>query len=70
MRGWSFTVITIILSNTILLILKVLLSNFIITCTLKDKELHGCVSSKVTSEVSMVWLVSRLSTQYALEWLA
>jgi hypothetical protein len=38
MRGWSFTVITIILSNIILLILKVLLANFIITCTLKDKR--------------------------------
>jgi hypothetical protein len=32
MRGWSFT---IILSGIILLILKGLLANFIITCTLK-----------------------------------
>jgi hypothetical protein len=40
MRGWSFTIITIItiiLSSIILLILKDLLANFIITCTLKDR---------------------------------
>jgi hypothetical protein len=28
---------------------------------------YGCVSSKVTSQVSMIWLVSRLRTRYALE---
>jgi hypothetical protein len=33
MRGWSFTIITIILSSIILLDLKDLLANFIITCT-------------------------------------
>jgi hypothetical protein len=33
MRGWSFTIITIIL-----LVLKDLLANFIITCTLKDRR--------------------------------
>jgi hypothetical protein len=36
MRDWSFTIITIILSSIIILILKDLLANFIITCTLKD----------------------------------
>jgi hypothetical protein len=34
MCGWSFT---IILSSIILLVLKDLLANFIITCTLKDR---------------------------------
>jgi hypothetical protein len=29
MRGWSFTIITIILSSIILLVLKYLLANFI-----------------------------------------
>jgi hypothetical protein len=33
MRGWSFT---IILSSIMLLVLKDLLANFIVTCTLKD----------------------------------
>jgi hypothetical protein len=36
MRGWSFTIITIILSSIIPLVLKDLLAHFIITCTLKD----------------------------------
>jgi hypothetical protein len=34
MHGWSFT---IIFSNIILLVLKDLLANFIVTCTLKDR---------------------------------
>jgi hypothetical protein len=34
MRGWSFTIITIIL-----LVLKDLLANFVITCTLKDRRM-------------------------------
>jgi hypothetical protein len=38
MRGWSFTIITIILSNIILLVIKDLLANFIITRTLKDRR--------------------------------
>jgi hypothetical protein len=38
MRGWSFTIITIILSSIILLVLKDLLANLIITCTLKYKR--------------------------------
>jgi hypothetical protein len=38
MRGWSFTIITIILSSIILLVLKDLV-NFIITCTLKDRRI-------------------------------
>jgi hypothetical protein len=66
MRGWSFT-ITIILSSITLLVLKDLLANFIITCTLKDRRIAWCVSSKVTSQVSMTRLVSRLSTLNALE---
>jgi hypothetical protein len=37
-RGWSFTIITIILSTFILFILKDLLANFIVTCTLKDRR--------------------------------
>jgi hypothetical protein len=60
MSCWSFTIITIILSNIILLVLKDLLTNFIITCTLKDiratwlclvkgylASLHDLVSVKV-----------------------
>jgi hypothetical protein len=38
MCGWSFTIITIILFSIILLILKDLLVNFIITSTLKDRR--------------------------------
>jgi hypothetical protein len=34
----------------------------------KTSWLCGCVSSKVTSQVCTIWLVSRLSTRYALEW--
>jgi hypothetical protein len=36
MRGWSFT---FILSSITLLVLKDLLANFVITCTLKDKPI-------------------------------
>jgi hypothetical protein len=36
MRGWSFTIITIFLSSIIILILKDILANFIVTCTIKD----------------------------------
>jgi hypothetical protein len=39
MRGWSFTIITIILTSIILLILKDLLAKFIITCALNDKRI-------------------------------
>jgi hypothetical protein len=38
MRGWSFTVITIILSSIILLVLKDLRANLIVTCTLKNRR--------------------------------
>jgi hypothetical protein len=38
MCGWSFNIITIILSSIILLVLKDLLDNFIVTCTLKDRR--------------------------------
>jgi hypothetical protein len=36
MCGWSFTIVTIIFSSIIHLILKDLLANFVITCTLVD----------------------------------
>jgi hypothetical protein len=39
MRGWSITIFTIILSSVILLVLKDLLANFVITCTLKDRRI-------------------------------
>jgi hypothetical protein len=39
MHGCSFTIITIILSSIILLVLKGLLANLIITCTLKDRRI-------------------------------
>src|SRR6185437_8210004 len=35
--------------------------------TSKTEELHGAVSSKVTSQVSLTMLVSIISTRYALE---
>jgi hypothetical protein len=39
MHGWSFIIITIILSSVILLVLKDLLADFIITCTLEDRRI-------------------------------
>jgi hypothetical protein len=51
MRRWSFTIITIILSSIILLILKDLLANLSSPTHSKTDELHGWVSSKVTSQV-------------------
>jgi hypothetical protein len=39
MRGWSLTIITIILSSITPLVLKDLLANFIIMCTLKDRQI-------------------------------
>jgi hypothetical protein len=39
MCGWSFTFVTIILSSIILLVLKDLLANIIITCTLKGRRI-------------------------------
>jgi hypothetical protein len=38
MCGWSFTMITIILSSIILLIIKDLLTNLIITSTLRNRR--------------------------------
>jgi hypothetical protein len=38
MLGWSFTIITIILSSLILPILKDLLGNLVVTCTLKNRR--------------------------------
>jgi hypothetical protein len=67
MLGWSFTIISIILSSIILLVLKDLLANFVVTAHAKTYELHYWVSSKVTLQVSMTKLVSRLSTQNARE---
>jgi hypothetical protein len=51
MRDWSFTIITIILSSTILLVLKDLLANFVVTCTLKDKRIAclGLVEGNLAS---------------------
>jgi hypothetical protein len=37
MLSWSFTIITTILSSIILLVLKDLLANLVITCTLKNR---------------------------------
>jgi hypothetical protein len=39
MCGWSLTFVTIILSSIILLVLKDLLANIIITCTLKGRRI-------------------------------
>jgi hypothetical protein len=39
MRGWSFTIITIIFTNIILLTLKDLLANIVITYILKDRRI-------------------------------
>jgi hypothetical protein len=39
MRGGSFAIITIILFIIIFLFLKDLLANFIVTCTLKDRQI-------------------------------
>jgi hypothetical protein len=51
MRGWSFTIITIILSSIILLVLKDLLANFVVTCTLKDRRITwlGLVEGNLVS---------------------
>jgi hypothetical protein len=51
MRGWSFTIITIIFSSIILLVLKDLLTNFVVTCTLKDIRIAclGLVEGILTS---------------------
>jgi hypothetical protein len=39
MHGWSVTIITIIHSSIILLVLKDLLANFVITYTVKDRRI-------------------------------
>jgi hypothetical protein len=48
LRGWSFT---IILSSIILIVLKDLLANFVVTYTLKDKRIAwlGLVEGKLAS---------------------
>jgi hypothetical protein len=55
-----------IVSMFMLLLPKDLLAELIITCTLKDK-LTMWICLVDTSQVSTIWLVSRLSTRYALE---
>jgi hypothetical protein len=51
MRGWSFTIITIILSSIILLVLKDLLAYFVVTCTLKARRIAwlGLVEGNLAS---------------------
>jgi hypothetical protein len=51
MRGWSFTIITIILSSSIFLVLKDHLANFVVTYTLKDIRIAwmGLVEGNLTS---------------------
>jgi hypothetical protein len=51
MHGWSFTIITIILSSIILLALKDLLAKFAVTCTLKDRQIAwlGLVEGNLSS---------------------
>jgi hypothetical protein len=51
MCGWSFTIITIVLSSFIFFILKDLLSNIIVTCTLNDRRAAwlGLVEGYLTS---------------------
>jgi hypothetical protein len=51
MGGWSFTIITIILSSIILLVLKDLLDNFVVTYTLKDRQIAwlGLVEGNLAS---------------------
>jgi hypothetical protein len=51
MLGWSFTIITIILSSIIHLVLKDLLANFVVTCTLKDERIAwlGLVEGNLAS---------------------
>jgi hypothetical protein len=39
MRGWSFTIVAIIPSSVILLVVKDLLANFVVTYTLKDRRI-------------------------------
>jgi hypothetical protein len=52
MSGWIFTIITIILSSILLLILKDLLANFVVTCTLKDKRITwlGLIEGNLASQ--------------------
>jgi hypothetical protein len=56
MRGWSFTIITIVLSNIILLVLKDLFANFVVTCTLKDRRIAwlGLIEGNLASSMTML----------------
>jgi hypothetical protein len=51
MRGWCFTIITIILFSIIHLVLKDLIANFVVTCTLKDRRIAwlGLVEGNLAS---------------------
>jgi hypothetical protein len=64
---WHHTAIFII-SMIMLLLLKDLLAKFIIICTLKDKLTTWlCLVEGYLASLHDFWLVSRLSTRYALE---
>jgi hypothetical protein len=56
-----------IVSMLMLLLLKDLLAKLIITCTLKDKLTTWLCLVEGYLASLMIWLVSRLSTRYALE---
>jgi hypothetical protein len=51
MRGWSLTIIAIIVSSIIFLVLKDLLANFVITCKVKDRRIAwlGLVEGNLSS---------------------
>jgi hypothetical protein len=58
---------TFIVPMLMLLLLKDLLAKLIITCTHKDKLTTWLCLVKGYLASSTIWLVSRLSTRYALE---
>jgi hypothetical protein len=65
-RGHHTTIF--IISKFMLLLLKDLPAKFIITCKPKDKLTTWLCLVEGYLQVSMIWLVSRLSTRYAQEW--
>jgi hypothetical protein len=64
-RGHHTTIF--IVSMFMLLLLKDLLAKLIITCTLKNKLTTWLCLVEGYLASSMIWLVSRFSTRYALE---
>jgi hypothetical protein len=56
-RGHHTTIFIVLMF--MLHLLKGLLAKLIITCTLKDKLTMWLCLAKVTSQASMIWLVSR-----------